>query len=170
MLCPQCRQPVQEEELTNGECPYCGFPCEEFSRRLTVVQVILAALFLSTLVLGVVVAFLELQVGYHAPGLGTSEFVLGMALMGASVGILFASLRFEARARDAETLQTYKRMIIILAGIAEMPAVFGLVMYMLAGSLQWMVMFLLVSWALMIRLGLRLPDILRGMVNCLSTR
>lgn len=170
MLCPQCQQGVQNLELAAGACPYCGFPCEEFQRRVNLIQAILAALFGSTLIYGIVVAVLELYVGYNAPGLGDNEFILGMALMGLSAGIVAASIMFERRTRGAETLEIYQQTIIILGAIAEAPAVFGLVMYLVAGSLPWMVLFLLVSWALLIRLGLKLPVILRGVTDCLRTQ
>jgi len=170
MLCPQCQQGVQNEELRRGACPYCGFACEEFQGRVNQIQLILGALFVSTLIYGIIVAVMELYVGYEAPGLGNAEFILGMALMGASGGILGASILFERRARGAETIDTYQQTVLILGAIAEAPAVFGLLMYLLAGSLQWMVLFLVVSWALMIRLGMKLPIILRGMTECLRTQ
>jgi hypothetical protein len=169
MLCPQCQQGVQKRELAAGACPYCGFPCEDFSRRVTHIQAILAALFGSTLIYGIIVAVLELYTGYEPPGLGDTEFILGMALMGLTAGVVAASIMFERRTRGAETLATWQQMTIILGAIAEAPAVFGLVMYLLTGSLPWMVLFLAVSWALMIRLGLQLPRILRGMTDCLRT-
>ncbi len=169
MLCPQCQQGVQDDEFRAGMCPYCGFPCEEFQGRVNQIQLILGVLFGSTLIYGILVAVMELYMGYQAPGLGGNEFTLGMALIGASGGIFGASMLFERRTRGAETLDTYQQSVIVLGAIAEAPAVFGLVMYLLAGSLQWMVLFLLISWALMIRLGLKLPEILRGMTDCLRT-
>ncbi|NLO06608.1 MAG: hypothetical protein GX131_12350 [candidate division WS1 bacterium] len=170
MLCPQCQQGVQNEELAAGACPWCGFPCDEFHRRVSLIQLVLGALFASTLIYGVIVAVLELTVRYQPPGLGDAEFVLGMALMGATAGLAVASIMFDRRARGRETIETHQRMVIILGAIAEAPAIFGLVMYLLAGSLQWMVLFLLVSWALMIRLGTRLPHVLRGMRDCLRAQ
>lgn len=167
MLCPQCQQGVQTEELAAGACPYCGFPCGEFNRRVSQIQLILGALFASTLIYGIIVAVLELVVGYEAPGLGDKEFIFGMALMGASVGILGASIMFERRTSGRKTLAVYRQTVLILGAIAEAPAIFGLLMYLLAGSLQWMVLFLVVSWALMIRLGMKLPEVLRGMTECL---
>ena len=169
MLCPQCQQGVQNAELRAGACPYCGFACEEFQQRVNLIQTILAALFGSTLIYGIVVAVLELYAGYRAPGIGDNEFILGMALMGASAGIVGASVLFERRVRGAETLRTYQQTVIILGAIAEAPAVFGLVMYLLTGSLPWMVLFLGLSWVLLIRLGLKLPMVLRGMTDCLRT-
>jgi F0F1-type ATP synthase membrane subunit c/vacuolar-type H+-ATPase subunit K len=169
MLCPQCQQGVQDAELAAGACPYCGFACEEFQKRVNMIQIILAALFGSTLIYGVIVAVLELYAGYEAPGLGGNEMILGMALVGCSAGIVAASFMFERRTRGAETLRTWQQTTIILGAIAEAPAIFGLIMYLIAGSLPWMVLFLGISWALMIRLGLKLPLILRGMTDCLRT-
>ncbi len=170
MLCPQCQQGVQPDELAADACPYCGFPCAEFNRRVSQIQLILGALFASTLVYGIIVAVLELVVGYEAPGLGDGEFILGMALMGASAGIVGASIMFERRTGGQKTLETYRQTMLILGAIAEAPAIFGLVMFLLSGSLQWMVLFLGVSWALMIRLGMKLPEVLRGMMECLRNR
>ena len=169
MLCPQCQQGVQTRELRGGACPYCGFPCEELDRRVSHIQVILAALFASTLIYGIIVAVLELYVGYEAPNAGRSDVVFGTALMGAAAGIFVASLVFERRTRAAMTIERWQQTMIILGAIAEMPAIFGLLMYLLFGSLQWMVIFLGVSWVLMIRLGMKLPAALRGIAECLRT-
>ncbi|MGI5820171.1 MAG: hypothetical protein ACOX9R_18960 [Armatimonadota bacterium] len=169
MLCPQCQQGVQNAELAAGACPYCGFACEQFERAVRQIQIVLAALFGTTLLYGVLVAVLELQFGYEAAGLGDNELVAGMALMGASAGIIAASVMFERRTRGSQTLARWRQMVLILGAIAEAPAVFGLVMYLLTGSLPWMVLFLALSWALMIRLGMQLPRILRGMTDCLRT-
>jgi len=169
MLCPQCQQGVQKQELAAGACPYCGFDCEQFEAALRKIQMVLAALFGSTLIYGILVAVMELYVGYEAPGIGDAELILGMALVGMSGGILAASIMFERRTQGAETLATWEQTVIILGAIAEAPAVFGLVMYLLAGSLPWMVLFLGISWGLLIRLGLKLPVILRGMTDCLRT-
>ncbi|MFW5866833.1 MAG: hypothetical protein ACOCX2_03390 [Armatimonadota bacterium] len=169
MLCPQCQQGVQNEELAAGACPYCGFECAQFEAAVRKIQMVLAALFGSTLIYGVIVAVLELYVGYEASGLGANELILGMALVGMSAGIVAASVMFERRVRGAETLATWEQTVLILGAIAEAPAVFGLVMYLLTGSLPWMVLFLALSWALLIRLGLKLPRILRGMTDCLRT-
>lgn len=169
MLCPQCQQGVQTRELDEGRCPYCRFPCAELHRRVNHVQMILGAIFISTLVYGVVVVMLELWRGYEAPGLGEAETVIGMALIGASAGLLMASILFERRVGDDASLDNYSQMLVILGAIAEVPAVFGLLMYLLAGSIQWMVIFLVLCWAMLIRLGLRLPKILHGMTDCLRT-
>ncbi len=167
MRCPQCRQEVQE--LRGEACPYCGFPCAEFDRRVRVIQVILFALFMSTLLYGVLVAILEMVVRYRPAGLGEVEHVVGGAMLGAAAGVFLASLAFERRALEAATLDSYAHTVIILAAIAELPAVFGLVMYLLAGSLPWMVVFLAASWVLFLRLGTRLPLVLRGITDCLRT-
>lgn len=170
MLCPQCQQGVQVTELRGGVCPYCGFPCAELERRVRVIQVLLGAFFVSTLAYGAVAAVLELVVGYRAPGLGgASEQTLGIALLGASAGVFVVSLQLEQRALAAPTLLGYQRLVVLLAAMAEVPALCGIVMYLLAGSLPWMVAFLAVSWALLIRLGLHLPRILHGITDCLRT-
>lgn len=169
MLCPQCQQGVQSSELRAGACPYCGFPCEDFNAAVRQIQLVLAALFGSTLIYGIIVAVLELYVGYEPPGLGENEFILGMALAGMSAGIIAASIMFERRTEGAKTLRTWQQTILVLGAIAEAPSVFGIVMYLLTGSLQWMVLFLALSWALLIRLGMKLPVILRGMTDCLRT-
>lgn len=168
MLCPQCQQGAQQ--LSDGKCPWCGFPCDEFNARVNQIQLILGAIFASTLIYGVVVAVLELVAGYEAAGLGNAEIIVGMAMMGASVGIVAASIMFERRALASGTLDDYTRTALLLGVMAEVPAVFGLVMYLLAGSLPWIVGFLAVSWVLFIRLGLRLPQVLRGITDCLRTQ
>ncbi len=165
MLCPQCRQEVHE--FRGGACPYCGFPCVEFDRRVRVIQVILFALFASTLLYGGLVAILELVVRYRAPDLGEVEQIAGTGLLLIAAVAFMVSLAFERSALTHGTLESYTRAVVILAAIAELPAVFGLVMYLLAGSLPWMVAFLAASWVLFIRLGTRLPGVLRGITDCL---
>ena len=169
MLCPQCQQGVQTEELEAGRCPYCGFPCAELHRQVNYVQLILAVLFGTTLLYGILVVVLELVYDYRAPGLGDHEFTLGMALLGATAGVFIASVMFERRATEPGKLGRYTRIFLVLGAVAELPAFFGLVMYLLTGSLQWMVLFLLICWALLIRLGLRLPQLLQGITDCLRT-
>ncbi len=167
MRCPQCQQEVRE--LREGACPYCGFPCGEFHRRVTQIQVILFALFASTLLYGIIAAILELVVGYRAPGPATMEPMLGGVLTGVTAAMFVVSLAFERRALEKATLDSYTRTVVILGAMAEVPAVLGLVMFLVIGSLPWMVAFLAVSWALFIRLGLKLPHILRGITECLRT-
>jgi len=170
MLCPQCQQGVRSHELRGGVCPYCGFPCEELERRVRTIQVLLSAFFASTLIYGALAAFLELVAGYRAPGLGgLSEQTLGIALLGASAAVFVGSLWLEGRALQTPSLEGYQRLVLLLAAMAEIPAICGLMMYLLAGSLPWMVAFLAVSWALLIRLGLHLPRILHGITDCLRT-
>ena len=165
MLCPQCQQGVPE--LRGEACPYCGFPCAEFDRRVRVIQIMLFALFASTLIYGGLVAFLELATRYQPLGLGESEPIVGTAFLIVAAVAFLASLAFERNALEHGTLDSYARTVIILAAIAELPAMFGLVMYLLAGSLPWMVVFLAASWVLFLRLGTRLPWILRGITDCL---
>ncbi|MGD9498442.1 MAG: hypothetical protein AB7Y46_19265 [Armatimonadota bacterium] len=156
-------------ELRAGACPYCGFPCGEFSHRLRTIQVILFAFFASTLVYGLVVAVLELARGYAPPLAGPAPAALGGTLLGASLGVFIASLLFERRAAEVGTVTSHTQRVIILAAMAEVPAVFGLVMYLLTGSLQWLVAFLALSWLLFVRLGLQLARILRGIAQSLRT-
>lgn len=168
MLCPQCQQGVQGAELRDGACPYCGFPCATLERRVRVIQVMISAFFASTLVYGALAGFLELVVGYQAPGVaGLSEGTLGLILLGSSVAILLVSVNLEGRALRADSVPGYVRTVMLLAAMAEIPAICGIVMYLVTGSLPWMVGFLAASWALLIRLGLHLPRILQGMADCL---
>lgn len=167
MRCPQCQQEVGE--LRGEACPYCGFLCGEFHRRVTQIQVVLFALFASTLLYGSIAAVLELVADYQAPVPVTMEPTLGTALAGVTAAVFVISLVFEGRGLEQATLDAYTRTVIILGAMAEVPAILGLVMFLVIGSLPWMVGFMAVSWALFIRLGLKLPQILRGITECLRT-
>lgn len=170
MLCPQCQQGVQVTELKGGVCPYCGFPCAELERRVRAIQVLLGAFLVSTLAYGGVAAFLELVRGPLATDAARcSGQTLGIALLGGTIGVFLVGLSRERRALARASLEGYQHLVLVLTATAEVPAICGLMMYLLAGSLPGMVAFLAVSWALLIRLGLHLPRILHGITECLRT-
>ena len=158
MICPRCQQGVQE--LSDGLCPYCGYPCEQFHRKVTAVQVILAAIFASTFAYGIIVGVLELAVDYTPPAADLPEHVLGGALLAASIMPVLVLWRLaEGMAADGDPEQML-RSLILMAAAAETPAVSGLAAYLIAGSLIWFAILLGASWALFLRLGMGLPEYL----------
>ena len=166
MICPRCQQGVQQ--LSDGLCPYCQYPCGEFHRKVTAVQMVLGAIFASTLVYGAVVAILELAVEYTPPGDGLPEHVLGTALLVASVMPALVLWRLAAGSLSAGDPDQMQRGLIMMAAGAETPAVCGLVAYLVAGSLMWFVILLGVSWLLFLRLGMSLPEYLNTMRDAIG--
>lgn len=166
MICPRCQQAV--EHLSEGLCPYCKYPCAQFHRKVTTVQVVLGAIFASTLVYGAVVAILELAVDYRPPGTGVSEHLLGVALLvlsGTPVTLVWVVASRRAGSGDPDQMQTG---LIMMAAAAETPAVCGLVAYLVVGSLMWFVIMLGVSWLLFLRLGMSLPEYLNTIKDAIS--
>ena len=167
MLCPQCQQGAQD--LAGDACPHCGFPCAEFTRRVRHVQVVLTAIFACTLVFAAIVAFLELYTDYRPAASARHTQLMAWMLVGVVVVEFVVALFLERRYLQQHTLDAYARAITVLGALAQAPAIFGLLLYLLSGSIQWMVIFLAISWAEFLWLGSRLPRILRGITDCLRT-
>ena len=156
MTCPQCAQQF-EQPGEQGQCPFCGYPCAEYQRRITQMQVVLAAIFLSTLIYAGLAAALELTGALRPLMPSVPQTPLAAALLGVAVGLVIVSGFVERTVLATATADAVQRAALILAAVAEAPAVFGLVIFLLTGSLVWMAAFIGVSWLLFLRLGLRLP-------------
>jgi len=156
MTCPGCTQQF-EQPGGQGQCPFCGYPCAAYQRYVTVTQIIIGVVFASTLVYGGIVAFLELAVQYQPTAPAELQRFFGAALLSVSFVVLIASLRIERAILAKEDPLSLQRATTVLAAAAEAPAIFGFVMYLLFGSIQWLVASMAISWALFLRLGVRLP-------------
>lgn len=167
MICPRCQQ--QAEGLADeGRCPYCQYPLADYHRQITMVQVVLGVLFSSTLAYGVVVAVMELVVEYTPPAGDISANVLGGALIAASlmpVALLRNAARRKTESGDSAAM---KRGLMMMAAAAEAPAVSGLAVYFVTGSLMWFAILLGVSWLLFLRLGMDLPQYLNTIRDTLG--
>ena len=156
MKCPRCQQHM-ERMPESGICPYCSYPCAEYHRRITVIQVVVGALFLSTLLYGGLAGFLELIGGFQPMAPDLPETVLAVTLLAVTVAALMASGFMERAALAESSPAAVLQAALVLGAAAEVPAMAGLVMCLLTGSLAWMAAFIGASWALFLRLGLRLP-------------
>ena len=168
MTCPGCAQQF-EQPGEQGQCPYCGYPCAAYQRYVTITQVIVGVVFASTLVYGGLVAFLELVVQYRPVSYPTSERIFGGALLLLSFVLLIVSLRFERAGLAKGDAPSLQRGVTMLAALAEVPAMWGLLIYLLFGSMQWLVVGMAISWALFFRLGVRLPVYLHRISQELRT-
>ena len=83
--------------------------------------------------------------------------IFGATLLLLSYVLFIASLRFERAALARQDPPSLRQAVIVLAAMAEVPAIWGLLMYLLFGSIQWLVVGMVISWALFFRLGVRLP-------------
>jgi hypothetical protein len=160
MVCPGCAQRF-EQAGEEGKCPYCGYPCAEYQRQVTSMQVVLGAIFASTLVYAGLVAFLELVARREPPMAPDLAWVAGLALIVVSAGAVVASLVMEPAVLAGGDLASVRKAAALLAVAAETPTVSGVLFYLLTGSIQWFVVSLGVSWVLFIRLGVRLPSYLQ---------
>ena len=156
MTCPGCAQQF-DQPGEQGQCPFCGYPCAAYQRYVTITQIIVGAVFASTLIYAGIVAAIELTEALPLPGPTVEETPLGVALLLASVVVLAVSVVVERAMLEKREPMAVQRAAIVLAAVAEAPAVFGLALYLLSGSIQWFVAFIAVSWAFFLRLGLRLP-------------
>ena len=167
MICPRCQQ--QAEELTDeGRCPYCRYPVADYHRQITMVQIVLGAIFGSTLIYGVVVAVLELAVGYRPTGAGEPSNIFVGGLLVALLGVVVFFRRAEARALSASEPPAMRSALVVAAALAEAPAIYGLLMYLLFGSIMWFAIFVGASWLLFLRLGMSLPQYLNTLRDALG--
>ena len=161
MTCPGCGQEF-EQPREEGQCPFCGYPCAEYQRYVTMTQIIVGAVFASTLVYGGLVAFLELVVHYRPASYDPASVnMFGASLLLVSLVLLIVSLRSERATLAKQDPPSLQRGVTMLAALAEVQAIWGLLMYLLSASIQWLVAGMVISWALFFRLGLRLPVYLR---------
>ncbi len=161
MICPRCQQGVQN--LREGRCPYCQYACAEFHRKVTSVQVVLGAIFASTLIYGALVMIFELAVDYTPPGSVISTNVLGAVLLGTSVTAALVLWKLAGGMNDDSDPDRMQRGLIMMAAASEMPAVCGVASYLITGSLMWFAILLGASWMLFMRLGMSLPAYLNRM-------
>ena len=108
MTCPGCGQEF-EQPREEGQCPFCGYPCADYQRYVTMTQIIVGAVFASTLVYGGLVAFLELVVHYRPASYDPASVnMFGVSLLLVSLVLLIVSLRLERAAlarQDPPSLQ-----------------------------------------------------------------
>ena len=167
MICPRCQQ--QAEKLADeGRCPYCRYPVADYQRQITTVQVILGAIFTSTLVYGVLVAVMELVVEYTPPAGDISANVLGGALLVASLIPLVLLRKLAGQKTESGDSTAMKRGLMMKAAAAEAPAVCGLAVYFVTGSVMWFAILLGASWLLFLRLGMDLPRYLNTIKDALG--
>ncbi len=161
MICPRCQQSVMQ--LSEGLCPYCGYPYAEFRRRIVVVQALVGAIFASTLIYGAVVAVLELAAHYRPHLAGVPEHLLGAVLLLAAVGPVLVLWKVGGELLASGGVQQAQRGLVLMAAGSELPAVNGLLAYLLSGSVMWFALLLGVSWLCFLRLGLALPAYLSSL-------
>ena len=155
MDCPKCHQPSQPTG-PEGRCPLCGFGLQRVQRYLLTLYLLTSAFTGSVLVYGGLVFLLEQQ-GYKAPSaalpavLPYTFLVVGVLLVGVAVQRLGREV---PRATSVARLQT---LTIVRLALVEAVAIFGLVLYMLSGSLQWVATFIGLSLVALLLLAAQMP-------------
>ena len=167
MICPSCQQRV-DPAVGDGACPYCRYPCRQFHLQVTMTQVVIWAIFALTLVYGALVAVLELAVGYRPAGGTAASNLFGGLLLVPLLGIVIFFKRAQAKAVSASEPSAMRSALTVAAALAEAPAIYGLLMYLVSGSIMWFTIFLGVSWLLFLDLGLRLPEYLNRMKDAIG--
>ena len=109
-----------------------------------------------------------MTVGYRPTGAGEPSSIFVGGLLVALLGIVVFFRRAEARALSADEPSAMRSALIVAAALAEAPAIYGLLMYLLFGSIMWFAIFVGASWLLFLRLGMSLPQYLNTIQDALG--
>jgi hypothetical protein len=155
MNCPGCGAPLAGADPT-APCPACGFPVGMLKMTLMRLYVVTGAMFISVLMYALVVALLRPE------GAAQMDGDLVQAAPWVALGV--AALLFVIMLRWAEPPpeldpQAASRQVVIQAALAEVPAVLGLVAYLLTGRTQDFVLPLVGSVLLFATLATRVPKV-----------
>jgi F0F1-type ATP synthase membrane subunit c/vacuolar-type H+-ATPase subunit K len=160
MICPKCHQPVQPQP---GEaCPLCRFDVQPFMRRVQTIYVISFAFFLSTVIYGALVFFLETRRAIEPQ---TIPVELPFALLVVAVLQFGVAANVGKRLGQAATMQRVQTIFLIRLALVEAVAIYGLVLYMLTASIHWFVTFLALSWLGFILSGGQMPHIVQRLAE-----
>ena len=116
-----------------GGLPALRLSCAELERRVRAIQVLLGAFWSRRWPTGGVAAFLSWRGPLAPDAARCSGQTLGIALLGGTSACFWSDLT-ERRAREGP-IEGYQHLVLVLTATAEVPAICGLMMYLLAGSL-----------------------------------
>lgn len=160
MICPKCRQPATA--TPEGGCGLCGFDLQPFMRRVQTIYVISFAFFMSTVVYGALVFFLETRGAVRA---ATIPVELPFALLVIAVLQFGAAASVGKRLNQAATMQRVQTIFLIRLALVEAVAIYGITLYMLTASIHWFVTFLALSWLGFILSGGQMPHIVQRLAE-----
>jgi F0F1-type ATP synthase membrane subunit c/vacuolar-type H+-ATPase subunit K len=143
-------------------CPLCRFDLQPFARRVQIIYVISFAFFLSTLIYGGLVLFLETGRMIQPR---TVPVELPFALLVLAVLQFGAAVNMGKRLGQAATMQRVQTIFLIKLALVEAVAIYGIVLYLLTASIQWFVTFLGLSWLGFILSGGQMPHIVHRLAE-----
>ena len=152
MRCPHCRQ--QTTPTAEGLCGLCGSPCPPAASPVRSLYVVTSGFALSTLAYAALVFIMEQTQGAIAPT--QPAFVretLPYVLLALSAVAFVLGQRVAARLTPARPLGA----LVVECAVAEAACVYGLLIYFLARSIEWFVLFLGLSWLMFLYTSLKLP-------------
>lgn len=161
MDCPKCHQPSMPTGPT-GQCPLCGFELLRVQQQIMRLYVLSSAIAGSVIVYGLAVFLLEQQ-GYR-PALAALPTALPYGLL--VLGVLVVGVAVQRLGREvvrATTVLRLRTLTIVRLTLAEAVAIFGLVLYLLSGSLQWFATFVGLSFLAFMLLAAQMPAVVRRM-------
>jgi cytochrome bd-type quinol oxidase subunit 2 len=162
MDCPKCHQ-TTVAAADSTLCPLCGFDLGPMQQRLRGIYVISFGFFVSTVVYGALVYFMEHQNGFRAPagalppGLAYALLVVAVIVFGLATHVLRKRV---PTAREAAQLQT---LTIVRLALAEAIVMCGLVLYFVGRSVEWFVVFLGLSFLAFLLIAGSMPHVVRRM-------
>ncbi len=151
--CPKCHQPTAMTD--EGNCMLCGFNVRYVQRMTLRLYIVVTAVSLATLIYGVIVFAVE-QI---APPDVTDPGIIPYVLLIASL-VLGAMAVFGVKPmlRKRTGSMVVFRQLLLQAVFAESIAIMGLLLYFIAGSIQWFTIFLGISWLVFTVIGLKLGE------------
>ena len=159
MVCPKCRQPTSYD-TTGRHCALCGFDLLPLQRRVRFLHIFSFGMFASTLVYAGLVYFLEI----HSPHAKVTSLqpVLSYAFLVMSVlSFGFATNVLGRRLQAAGSTGQVQTLFITRLALVESICIYGLVLYLMGGALEWFVTFLGLCLLAFAIVGSRLPMVVR---------
>jgi hypothetical protein len=154
MRCPSCRQEI-EQPLQQGACPMCGAAVAARTAQAKVLYVIVAALFSSLFMYGLLVFLLD-STGFKHPSPPPPELVRD-ALAALSLCLIPMMLLVGAAVLKQPLPNAPMTAAIAQGAVAEAPAIMGLALYFLGFGADTYLMFAAISVAMYVYLFTRLP-------------
>lgn len=156
MTCPKCAQSVGQP-TAEGACPLCGFNLAPFRARLMTLYALTTAFFMSTLAYcGVVYVLSAHPLPHQAQG---SQEIMTYTLLVLAVLVFGVAIKVGQRLPLTTSMNQLQRLFIVKMALIESIAIYGLLLYLLFGSMQWFAVFLGLSLLGFMQTGSQMPSV-----------